>query len=281
VPSPQEEGVPSPELGVLRAGQPLTIGAPVDAGIVGVNGVNGTAAEINFQFANTGDAPLTLNALSLTNKSNSFSVDSATLTNGTNLQNISDMGQLLGYYYDMAYRQEWFVYRNAIFTSLTGPTVGATGLTAANINDMGQVGGTYQDGSGGQQGFIYDVNSNSYTVINDPNSTAAGSTVESINNSSDVLGSYIDTNGNEVSFVYTSDNQVYRDLADPLAGTNPSVALGLNDAGQVLGTYQDGTGTQHGFIYDASGGTYRDITDPDQAAVRGTNVDRINNLGLV
>jgi probable HAF family extracellular repeat protein len=100
--------------------------------------------------------------------------------NGTDVNGINNLGQMVGMYYGSDGNYYSFVYDGSSFTLISYP--GAFETDAMGINDLGQIVGYYEDSTGLRHGFLED--GGSFTSLDCPGATMA----EGINDQGQIVG---------------------------------------------------------------------------------------------
>jgi probable HAF family extracellular repeat protein len=202
--------------------------------------------------------------------------------NAVAAEGINDKGQIVGYYVE---RQDkfspklfyGFLDRHGHYTRLNDPQ-GKGRTHPYDINDAGQVVGYYLTKQGRTHGFLY--SEGEYTPFIDPHGRGKLNTeAVFISNNGKITGEfYPHDSASTLGFLYSNGHYIKVD--DPLAvvGTD---AEGVNNKGQVVGQYYDNQEHANGFLY--SHGQYTTLDDPDDANgfYGGTNLDAINNKGVI
>jgi len=141
-------------------------------------------------------------------------------------QGVSDLGQVVGWYYTDPARTSGFLYSNGMYTTLNVPSAVSTTITG--INNAGQIVGWYSDSNNHVHGFLY--SNGMYTTFDVPFSSAMNP--YGINNLGQIVGSYV-LGGSEFNFLYS--NGMYTTFNNPRSFSFAEFR-GINDGGQILGT---------------------------------------------
>jgi uncharacterized membrane protein len=193
--------------------------------------------------------------------------------------NISNSGNIVGYFLDSSGTQHSFVNSGNAWTSFDYP--GATATFAYDINDAGQIVGMYLDegisGVPGSawHGFIKD--GDAYTQVNYPGAYSNfGTYVYSINDSGKVVGGYFTQPPPIVGSVdfhaFSKDGVAY---SFDISGAYNTLATGISESGLIIGYYAswDDGGLAHGFLMNG--------TDIISLGSPYTHPLAINDAGLI
>jgi hypothetical protein len=174
-------------------------------------------------------------------------------SDGTIATGINDAGEIVGWYWGMAFgvgsqRFHGFHWQAGTFTTIDAPFDGAMATTPLGINNAGQVMGTYEHHRTGSPDIndvdvtvAFLLDGDTWIVLAIPGVTAPcclGTTVPmDINNHGQVLlGTTGNVEGDPALFLYRQG--VYTLITGvPAAITDVDVAWGLNDRGTLTGSY--------------------------------------------
>jgi hypothetical protein len=228
--------------------------------------------------------------------------------NGTVPSSISDLGVVVGSYYDASGASHGFLRGSGgEFTTFNVP--GQAGISPIAINLEGEVVGYYIDPSNSIHAFLRTPNGK-ITTWNGPGACTGsnlngcyGSGASNLNAFGIVVGGYEDANFVHHNFVRALDGEL-KVFDVPGAGTGayqgtgcPGCFLGFNQFGAIAGIWSDSNSVNHGFIRNPSGkittfdapgagsgteqgtGCYSDcpVSINDWGAVTGEYIDANNN----
>ena len=187
---------------------------------------------------------------------------------------LNDLGQVVGYYYDVSNYKHGFVGKqNAGFTTLIDSN-GPHWTSIMGINDNGQISGHYEVPPA-FFGFTYQ--NGTFTNVNEPASYGDPKMVIGINDFGDVTGWYTDlTSGSAHGFFF--DGATWTQLDVPAAKVGPGFgtsAAGVNDSNKVVGYFQDAAG-YHGFLWD--GNAYTTLDVPGSVGTAAFSINDKNDI---
>ena len=206
-------------------------------------------------------------------------IDAPDAIGDTFVYGVNASGQVVGYYYDAAYRVHNFLFTPGVgggFTPIQLHT--ATDFYAFGVNVSDNVSGETRDiehpSEANTHGFLFKrATSDSVTPI-DVGPAVSGTHAEGLNNEDQVAGWYEDASGDYHGFLFTPGSKGGYIYNAP-AGKYDTCAFGVNDVGQIVGYYRDVEGHFHGFIFTP--GTRGVYTVIDAPAARGSDNDGLLN----
>lgn len=207
-----------------------------------------------------------------------FSTFSVTGSNTLAVEDINDLGSIVGYYTIPAGATKGYV-RSAKgqLTTIVDPQDQSGQTYAEGTNADGTVVGFFLNtAANAYQGFFYHNGMfTNYVLPSKPTNTV----IYGINDLGDICGYY----QNAPSFVSTgflSDDGKITSFSIP--GSTSLYPSSINDFDFVAGEYQDPAGAFHGFVRDPKGNISTvDVPGASTAANFGTNLLGINNFGWV
>jgi len=194
----------------------------------------------------------------------------------TQLFDVNNSGQMVGYSFTGAGPTQGFLYNGGTFTSIAGPA-GAFSSAATGISDGGVIVGSFATSDADpQQGFIY--SGGSYTAF-----IVAGAINTFLRGISPdgryISGYYSTTSVLGIGFLYDMvSGTLYTNISQP--NSLLTIAQGVTDAGVLVGSdsISGPPTTRPGFVYDLATGTRTDvaIAGADRTALRA-----IDDAGII
>jgi probable HAF family extracellular repeat protein len=181
---------------------------------------------------------------------------------GTLCSNLAPDGAIavVGYYIASDGTSVGFLYKNGIFTDISGPQ-GTTASAAFGINDSGAIVGDYTDANGNTHGFL--LNGTKYTTLNVPG--ALSTVAYGINNTGNIVVSWEDSQGDYKSSLY--NGKTYKTIDVP--GAIQSIAQGINSVGDVV--YEWANSGFHGALLQT--GKYYKFNYPGAQVTNGSGIN--------
>ena len=199
-----------------------------------------------------------------------FSTFSVTGSNTLAVEDINDLGVIVGYYTTSAGATKGFV--RSAKGQLTTIVDSLDATFAEGINVDGTVVGFFNPAANADEGFFY--RNGMFTNYNVPNST--NTVIYGINDLGDFCGYY--QNASFVSTGFLSDDGKITSFS--IQGSTSLYPVSINDFDFVAGEYQDSAGAFHGFVRDPKGNISTvDVPGASTAAGFGTNLSASTTLG--
>jgi len=167
---------------------------------------------------------------------------------------------VVGYYIASNGNSVGFMYKNGVFTDISGPK-GTTTSAAFGINDSGAIVGDYTDANGITHGFL--LKGTKYITLDVPG--ALSTVAYDINNTGNIIVSWEDSKGAYKSSLY--NGRTYKTIDVP--GATQSVAQGINSASDVV--YEWSSSGIHAALLQA--GQYYKFNYPRAVITNGSGIN--------
>jgi hypothetical protein len=199
----------------------------------------------------------------------SFTPENFPGSSGTQVFDINNGGNTVGFYVDAGGGTHGFVKIGAVFTTVDVPAMAVTELLG--LNDSNRTVGF--SGTGlptGQQAFT--EFGGVFTNLNPLLPANIRSQATGVNNAGNIVGWYYPNTTSESGFLDIGG--VVSPLVFP--GATFTEAWGINNSGEIVGDYIDAANVQHGFVY--LGGSFTSVDVPGASS---TLIKDVNSSGQI